>query len=305
MSSLEYQPICVIVVSDFEGAEGKLWKDEEVMLEALAQQDFTEPFEVILVENKDFQDQVPKRLYEIFPTLKLLFTDEVQSAKLKDYGVKHTTGELVAVLEADCPPNPQWLRALVEAMRRNPDVAVVSGRTNYGDETMYQRVMSLLDRSWDDVGKPGYTQIISNNGALYKREVLEKFPYPEAITPFLSATLRNNKIRESGYKFYFDPEPVMRHAIGGWDFIIDVRRNKGYSAMNYLGYGTGYGGILKVMNHRWRDHLRGFFKKGGKYLKAQDWPLAFFMMPILPFLEIPGLIDAIHNTKEIPNTSYR
>lgn len=305
MQSPESQSISVVVVSDFEGAEGKLWKDEEVMLEALAQQDFAEPFEVVLVENEEFQNQVPKRLYEIFPNLRLLFTNEVKSAKLKDYGVKHTTSELVAVLEADCPPNRQWLRVLVEAMRQNPDVAVVSGLTNYGNETMYKRVMSLLDRSWDDFGKSCYTPIISNNGALYKREVLEQFPYPEAITPFLSATLRNNKIREAKYKFYFEPEAVMRHAIGGWDFIVDVRRNKGYSAMKYLGYGTGYSAIPKVMSHRWRDHIRGFVKKSGTYLKVRDWPLAFVMMPIVPFLEIPGFLDAINGNKEIPNTSYR
>ncbi|MBD1872387.1 glycosyltransferase [Nodosilinea sp. FACHB-131] len=305
MASSEDQLISVIVVSDFEGAESKLWSDEEVMLKALAQQDFTEQFEVVLVENGEFQDQVPKGLYEIFPRLKLLFTNETQSASLKDYGVEHTTSNLVAVLEADCPPNRKWLRVLAESMRQNPDIAVVSGRTSYGDETMYKRVMSLLDRSWDDYGKPSYTPIISNNGALYKREVLEKFPYPETITPFLSATLRNNQIRDAGYKFYFEPEAVMRHAIGGLNFVADVRRNKGYSALKYLGYGTGYGAMIRVMTHRWRDHIFCFVKKGFKYLKPQDWPLAILMIFIVPFFEIPGMIDAIKQVKEIPNTSYR
>jgi hypothetical protein len=75
--------------------------------------------------------------------------------------------------------------------------------------------MNLLHRSWDDPGRSGATKEISNNGAIYRRTLLEKHPFPDAVTPFVSAAVRNKKIREAEHRFYFEREATMKHAIGG------------------------------------------------------------------------------------------
>ena len=303
-SSSEFK-VSVVIVSDYEASAVKSWKVEEHMLKAFAAQTFDEPFEVLLVDNKQYQTNVPKHLYDIIPDLRIVFSNEIQSARLKDYGVEISSGELVAVLEADAPPCQHWLQTLVDVLRLNPDVAVATGRTSYGNENTYKRVLNLLDRSFDDLGKPGTTPHISNNGAVYRRSVLRKFPYPEAATPFLSSRLRNKLIRETGHKFYFHPDAVTFHEIGGWGFIVDVRRNMGYSDMNTFAEKVSYSAIPGLMKRRFKKELSYCKRLGKQYLRWWDWPLFAVIAPIIPFLEVSGMLDAVQRKKEIPNTAYR
>ena len=201
--------LSVVSVSDFEPNQSKLWKDERALIKALANQDIQESFEVILVESKQNLDQiVPTDFYHFIPDLKVHYYDSIKSAALKDYGVILSSGEYVAVLESDCVPSRNWLRLLLEAVVNNEWV-IASGRTFYGDETTYRRIMNLLHRNWYDHGKSCETNYISNNGAVYSREILEKFPYPDSVTPFLSAQIRNKQIQREGYRFYFERSVTM------------------------------------------------------------------------------------------------
>jgi hypothetical protein len=296
--------ISVVVVSDYEASEEKSWAEEHKNLKALSKQDIQEPFDVILVENSRARDSVPASLYQIIPHLKIIFAESSQSAILKDYGTKHVQTEFVAVMEADCVPNEKWLRILVDSLRKNNAISIVSGRTTYGDETMYKRVMSVLDRSFDNMGRPSHTVHVSNNGALYRREILEKFPYPPAATPFLSSRMRMNAMIKEGVQFVFEPQAVMRHAIGGLDFIRDFRRNTGFSDM-MMNQNQKVSAIPILLWKRWIIELKDCFRLGPKYLRWYDWPLVFILLFVVPFFEIPGMLDAAKGASTIPNSAYR
>ena len=296
--------LSVVVVSDYEASEEKTWKDERHILYALAAQDIGKPFPVILVENTSVQDSVPPELYKIVPQLKIIFADESQSARLKNEGVKHAHTAYVAVLEADCLPNQEWLRVLEEALLTHPDFSIAGGRTMYGDETMYKRCLTVLDRSFDNLGRAGQTPHVSNNGALYKSSVLKEFPYPQAATPFLSSRLRIKTMENHGHKFYFEPRAVMRHAIGGWDFIRDFRRNTGYAdMMEHTRRESSQ--ILKLLGRRFKREYADCFRLGPKYLRWYDWPLLILLLGVVSFLEIPGMLDALRGGKSIPQSAYR
>lgn len=298
------ESLSVVVVSDFESPGEKTWRDERHILQALHAQDIDCPFEVILVENEGARNSVPEALYDMVPDLKVVFCGHTQSARLKDFGVTRASGTLVAVLEADCLPNPGWLRTLVASMQAHPEISVVSGRTHYGDETMWQRCCSLLDRSFDNLGQAGETLNVSNNGALYRRTVLEGFPYPEAATPFFSSRIRNRRMREAGHRFYFEPDALMCHALGGWGFIRDFRRHTGYADM--MGsppprYGAIPQRLLERRQAEWRDCLR----LGPRYLKWGDWPLLALLFCSVGVFEISGMVDAVKRRSAIPQSSYR
>src|SRR5262245_50903727 len=127
--------VSVVVVSDCESQPRRSWHTERRVLRALARQDLLEPIEVILVENERRRREIPPDLLTICPRFRIVFSAESQSAKLKNVGADSTDAELVAVLDADCLPNEAWLRVLVAVLRERPDVAAVSGRTHYGDES--------------------------------------------------------------------------------------------------------------------------------------------------------------------------
>lgn len=296
--------ISIIIVSDFELSTEKSWQDEIRCLAAFRKQDFAEPYELILVENSAFANNVAEQVYQTAPQVRVLFTDEQQSAKLKDYAVAHTDSPLIAVVEADCTPNPQWLRTLVTALREHPDYAVASGRTWYGDSNSYQRCLNLMHRAFDDYGKPSESKYISNNGAVYRRDILQHFPYPDAITPFLSSRERNRQILKAGHRFFFHPQARMQHAIGAFDFFRDVHRNVGYADM--MGQPSRhYLRIPLLFAGRSWIELRNLMRLHRQYLKWYDWLLLPLLMLGGRLLEIPGMLDAIHQRQTIPNSAYR
>jgi hypothetical protein len=296
--------LSVIVVSDYETGHEKTWHTERLVLEGLARQDIQEPFEVLLVENQRFQDTLPADLNEILPGLRVLFTDEERSARRKNYGVGRVSGDLVAVLEADSIPSPAWLRILVGVLRSHPEVSAASGRTTYGNRGTVERTLSLLDRGFDDLGHSGFTVHISNNGAVYRRSFLEAFPYPEAVTPFVSARMRLRQMRDAGHRVFFEPEALMHHAIGGWNFVRDFRRNTGYADM--MGHQhMRYRMIPYVLWQRLREEWSDCRRVGPRYLRCYDWPLALALLAILRPLEIPGMVAAIQGRKKLPKTAYR
>ncbi len=297
--------ISVIIVSDFELTDQKTWHDEIEVLKAFAAQDFDEPFELIVVENSRFADAVPAILDRIAPHTRVVFTDQTQSARLKDYGIRQCRGDLVAVIEADCLPNPAWLRTLVGVLRERPEVDVVSGRTWYGDQTLYRRCLNLMHRAFDDYGRPSASRFISNNGALYRRPVLEAFPYPEAITPFLSSRLRNRHLLEAGHSFFFHPEARMLHAIGGLPFLFDVHRNVGYSDMMQAPHGPSIGSILRVLLQRTKREGSDLRRLGDGYLKRFDRLLLPLFQLVGRCFETVGMLDAIVRRRSIPHSAYR
>jgi hypothetical protein len=260
---------------------------------------------LVVVENSRFADAVPSSLRHIAPRTRFLFTEETQSAKLKDYGVRHTEAELIALIEADCTPNPSWLRTLVGVLREHPHVDMVSGRTWYGDETAYRRCLNLLHRAFDDYGKPSPSSYISNNGALYRRHILKSFPYPDAITPFLSCRLRNRQILAAGHAPYFHPDARMLHALGGLALLFDVHRNVGYSDMMQTPDGPAFSSIPWVLLRRTRREMADLRRLGQSYLKRFDRLLLPLLILTGRCFEAVGMLDAIAKRKAIPNSAYR
>jgi hypothetical protein len=295
--------VSVIVVSDFEERGPRSWRSERAILESLARQDIEQPFEVVLLEGEQHRDAAPPDLTASCAGSRVVYAPETQSARLKDFGVSQVTTDLVAVLEADCVPNPSWLRVLVDVLHRRPDVAAVSGRTSYGHETMYRRALSLVDRSFDDLGRPGVTGYVSNNGALYRRSLLEQFPYPPAASPFTSSRLRTQAMREAGHLFYFEPAAVMRHGIGGWGFIRDFRRHTGYSDM-ICSPTRGLRSIPGLLWRRRQREIQNCLRLGSTYLRWYDWPLTAVLLAAAPVLEVPGMLDAVGERTTLPKTAY-
>ena len=296
--------ISIVIVSDYEGGENKTWQDEIEILQALSQQDFRENPPIYLIENEKFKGSEPSTLHEICKNLTVLYSRESQSSKLKDFGIKHTDTKYVAVFEADCQPNSVWLSSLCKTLKSNSEIDVISGKTSYGDETTYKRVLTLMDRSFDHLGAAGFTKHISNNGAIYKRDVLLKYPYADTSSPFLSARIRNKKMREEGVKFYFDPQGILIHAIGGWGFICDFRRHTGFSDM--MTYDKkSVSRIPFLLWRRFVAELRDSLRLGPKALRFYDWPLWFVLTLIVPFLQISGMMDALKGELNLKQSAYR
>ena len=293
--------VTVVVVSDYVEARQKSWTDERAVLRALGEQDFLESFEVILMENGTVQGSTPADLLSRCPGSRMEFSEATTSAELKDAGVMRANGELIAILEADCVPAPDWLRHMVSALRERPDYAAASGKTLYPGRSMFVRCLTLLDRSVYPGGS-GPTASISNNNSIVRRGVLDRYPYPATPSPFLSAALRWREMQRDGLRFFFESHAIVYHALPSWSFIKDMRTHVGYSwgAQGESNFRTVLGGLTRGLYY---DIMRCWRLRRHYAVAAHELPLAYALAVVVKFYEFKGARYA--QKRGLPRTAYR
>ena len=294
--------ISVVVVSDYAAGGPVAARDIRAALSALARQDIDEPVEFLFIESECFRDDVPNDITSILPVLKVLFFPDTDSYPLKNHGVEAASGELVAILDADCIPEPSWLRRLVTALRENPRLGAVSGKTVYPDPSFCARVCALLARSYIDPGHAGATRFIAINNCAFRRDVYLAHPLPTGIGTF-SSRVQSEKIIEDGWRLWFDPEVVVVHDFEGWSMEADLRRNAGHGTIitrledSSLPYASlvrmGRVSIPFVIAGKiidsWGDCLRCGYNYG---ISPVGLPSAMLLSIGIHSMEIPGMLQA-------------
>lgn len=297
--------VTLVIVSDFEPGT-KTWTDERRALEAFLQDPAGMPGQILVMESEESvsEDDVPSDIVDLAPRVEVVIVPARGSAELKDAATALCLHDLVAVVEADCLPESGWLAALVNAMEQDPELDIVSSPTTYGDETSLRRVGTVLHRGYLEQRGPAP---VSNNGALYRRVVLEKHRYPAAVNPFVSAQLRNRAMKTAGVQTGLVATTSMRHAFEGLAFIVDVHRNKGYQAARVRGGGPGSAvrrglGSVRV---RMRDDFRSIRDVGPRRLRPLDWPLMVLMFVAVRIPEFRGALAASDPVSFAATTDYR
>ena len=301
------------MVSDFEPGE-KTWSDEIAWVEIFLAEPVVEPFEILIIEGLDAAGQapaVPERLAALAPQVRVVFEATQRSSALKDAALAHCAGELIAVVEADSLPAPGWLGRLVERLDAEPSLDVVSGRTIYGEGGSFIRALNLLDRGFIEVPRKGEIIHAANNGAVYRRWVLEAYPYPDEPNPFVSGELRMNRMLADGVRFGLVPEALMQHAFGGLPFIWDVRRNKGLQAAKML-RGTQAPNSASKFRRAWAAVRRGMREDratvegvGATFLRWYDWPLMWLLFLLVRIPEFSGALAVDTPDAFAAGTDYR
>jgi hypothetical protein len=306
--------VSVVVVSDYAGGEAKAWNDLRATLAALARQDFDGPAEFLLCERSDIARQMPPDVATILPSLKVVSSTASSSYELKNDGVRAASADIVGVLDADCIPDPGWLRHLTEIMRAHPEAAAVSGRTLYPGPRLIDRLLALLSRSYLDPGRAGRTRYMSNNNMGCRRAVFIEHPLPVDAGPFASR-LQSESILRAGGKLLFEPRMRVTHDFEGWSMEADIRRNVGYGTIvtrlsdRLQPYAwlirLGYASIPLIVAGKTLDSFWDCIRCARHYrVRGYELPAAFCLAVIVHLMEIPGMIRAFRG-KQISETAYR
>jgi hypothetical protein len=144
----------------------------------LAKQDVEEPVEYILLESEEFPDTIPPDISRILPSLQVVFSRASNSYELRNEGVRMARAEIVGTLDGDCAPDSDWVRIMIDALRRHPKAGAVSGRTVYAGSGFYNRAAALLERSYIEDGARRPMRHIANNGAGFRRSAYVEHPLP-------------------------------------------------------------------------------------------------------------------------------
>jgi GT2 family glycosyltransferase len=147
--------------------------------------------------------------------------------------VRAASAEIVAILDADCKPDPSWLTRLTKALRAHPDAAAVSGKTVHPQQLFSVRVCALLARSYLDPGHAGLTHFIAINNCAFRRAAYRSHPLPTTMGTFTSR-IQSEALLRDGWELRFDPQIQVTHDFEGWHMEADLRRNAGHGTINYV-----------------------------------------------------------------------
>ncbi len=95
-------------------------------LTALDAQDYPGPVQVVVVDNGSTEDV--GAVAAAHPAARLLREARPGSYAARNTGLTAATGEVLAFTDADCQPEPSWLREAVTCLRAEPPAAMVGGR---------------------------------------------------------------------------------------------------------------------------------------------------------------------------------
>ena len=158
-------------------------------------------------------------LQQRFPFVKLVLASETNYFSAKNAGSRAATGSIIALLDGDCEPQPDWLEVLVS--RFDEGVDVVAGCTRYSGDSLLGRTFSVPD--FANVGGEAdgsATGILVNNVA-FRREVFLTHPLDERIRRNGGCYLLYHQLRADQVKIVYEPRARAAHGldIGGLGFV--------------------------------------------------------------------------------------
>jgi glycosyltransferase involved in cell wall biosynthesis len=142
-------------------------------LEALANQDCREPWEVVVVDDgspepvADAADAFAGRL-----PLRVIRQENAGPAAARNRGVHEARGEFIAFTDDDCLPEPGWLAELVHAARDRPGALVggttINGLTGELFASTSQMIVDLVYAHFNSDPEDAY--FLTSNNMLCTRE---------------------------------------------------------------------------------------------------------------------------------------
>ncbi len=299
----ENRPIAsIIIVIDYKAGASEAWNTLRLTLKGLAQQDYREPVEFLLVE-ADHDRHVPDDLQRILPDLRIVRSAGTTSYDFKNAGAGAAASDFVVLLDADCVPHSGWWRALLGHRRQHPDAAAISGRTVYRAKGLLPRIFALIDRSYVDCGGPGRTRAISNNNGAFRRDILLRFPLQNDLGPFGSKA-HADRIQAAGGELRFEPDMLVEHGYGGWPMQQADRRQIGFAMTRYrqMNDDSSHAWMFKLgtlglplivamsIAGTWKRCLRHAPRYGVRWFEV---PAALAIAVAVHTMEVPGILLAL------------
>lgn len=103
----------------------KSWDLLAKCLEAISVQTYSEPFEVLVVNN-DSDNTIPQHLKK-YDNVIFLHESKPGSYVARNTAIRFSKGEILAFTDADCIPQPNWLENGVSLLENTPDVGIIAG----------------------------------------------------------------------------------------------------------------------------------------------------------------------------------
>lgn len=214
-AALRQAPGVSVVIPVKDGGDGL-----RRCLDAIVRQRLDDEVEIVVIDSGSQDDSLAiarafgARVHEIPP-------ERFNHGGTRNLGASLATGELLVFLSQDAEPHgTDWLRSLIDPMRRDPGIAGVYGRQIahpdakpperffleflYGPHPKLQRAATRDELSMQ-------TTLFSNANSVIRRELLERFPFVEDIIMSEDQEWSRRVLLE-GYAICYEPSAAVRHS---------------------------------------------------------------------------------------------
>lgn len=172
-------------------------------------------YEIIIVTDK-------KDTQHTWPKTHLITSGPVGPAEKRDLGAKKASGEIIAFLDDDAYPRPDWLKEAIHCFVEDDNVAAVGGPAlTPGDDDMLQKVSGAIFESYVGGGKARNRYLCIGDHCLMEDwptvNLLVRKDYFEQVGGFDCAYYPGEDTKlcldflNAGYIMKYDPEAVVYH----------------------------------------------------------------------------------------------
>lgn len=208
------------------------------------------PDEIIVVGRDD------ANALAAFPEVRFIDTQSpVCAAKARNMGMQSASGDLFLFLDADCLPRSDWVATHVQ--KQESGQMVVGGSVIlHGSNYWAQSDNVSMFHDFVPQHPPGNRFLLPTLNLSVRRAIFAQVggmdeTFPGAAAEDADWTIR---MRMAGFKLFFEPRAVIRHAPARttWSDVVRHWRNLGHNAVRVrLRYAAEFGTPRSASSSRW------------------------------------------------------
>jgi glycosyltransferase involved in cell wall biosynthesis len=180
-------------------------------LRALIDQDYSGPYEIILVDSSD--DETPDIVGRDFPFVTLIRLErKTDPGGARAVGVGRAAGEVIFFIDADCVADRSWMKKM--ARRHGEGHPVVGGSVENGNgpgETVALAGYLAEFREFIPEQPAGPVDHVPACNISYKKEIFDNHGSFDGEYYPQEDMLYNHGLKAAGLRILFDPEIRVRH----------------------------------------------------------------------------------------------
>jgi glycosyltransferase involved in cell wall biosynthesis len=269
--------------------------------------------EPIVVIDHHVADADGAALRQRYPTVTFVSSAASNYFAAKNAGAEAAGGDVIALLDGDCDPAPDWLEMLLS--RLEPGVAAVAGRTRYTGGSWVARTFSVPDFAYVLSDQAGAATGFNINNLAIRRTILLAHPFDARISRNGGCYFLFHQLRAAGKRIVYEPRATVAHGIDipglgfvrkhfdrGYDGVTVYRLDsEGVLRGTPLFRRLGAVGLIAIIGRRicvdWARLLRHHRQIG---VSALALPYFWIVAATTRLIELTGGLTAIASSTPAP-----